>query len=96
MAEWRSSQHLARHFQDHHRRLRVRTIAAYDASARATIEVGTYFEYRDLDSGDDRIGYYDRRARRFTALTSDGEIILTHYRCSESYVANSLIGSTYV
>lgn len=96
MAEWRSSERLARHFRDYHRRLGIRTIAAYDASARETIEIGTYFEYRDLDSGDARIGYYHRESHRLTALTSDGEIILTHYRCSESYVANSLIGSTYV
>jgi len=95
LADWRSSAHLARHFRDHHRRLGVRSVAAYDASARETIEVGTYFEYRDLDSGDARVGYYDGEKQRFTALTDDGETILTHYRCSESYVANSLIGSTY-
>jgi hypothetical protein len=95
LAEWRSAAHLARHFRNHHRRLGVRTIAAYDASARETIEAGTYFEYRDLDSGDARIGYYDRESQRFTALTSDEEVILTHYRCSESCVANSLTGSAY-
>jgi pyocin large subunit-like protein len=95
LAEWRSPEHLARHFRDHHHRLGARTIAAYDASARETMELGTYFEYRDLDSGDARIGYYDRETRRFTAMTGDGELILTHYRCSEAYVTNSLIGSTY-
>ena len=95
MPEWRSAEHLARHFRDHHRRLRLRSVAAYDASARETIAVGTYFEYRDLDSGDPRVGYYDRETGRFTALTSDESTILTHYGCSESYVANSLLGSTY-
>jgi hypothetical protein len=95
LAEWQSVGHLAKHFRNHRRRLGIRTVAAYDASARETIEIGTYLEYRDLDSDDARIGYYDRESRRFTALTSDGATILTHYRCSESYVANSLTGSTY-
>lgn len=95
MVDWRSPAHLARHFALHARRLRLRTIASYDASARDTIERGTYLEYRDRGSGDARVGYYHVAGQRFTALTYDQTTILTHYRCSEQYVRDNLIGSTY-
>ena len=63
--------------------------------ARATIEVGTYFEYRDLESNELRVGYYHPETRRFTGLSDDEAIITTHLRCPESYVRNNLRGSTY-
>ena len=93
--EWPSREYLASHFRTHRRRLGLRTVEAYVASARDTIEIGTYFEYRALDSNEPRVGYYDAHSGRFTALNADESTILTHYRCSESYVAESLPGSTY-
>ena len=95
MAEWQSPEHLSDHFRRHHRLLGVRTIAAYDASARAIIEVGTYFEYRDPDTAEPRVGYYEPATRRFTALSDDESTILTHFRCPERYVRDTLEGSTY-
>ena len=95
MAVWRSPEHLADHFRRHGRRPGLRTIEAYDSSAAETIDLGTYFEYRDLKTDAPRVGYYDRVTQRFTALTDDGATILTHYRCPERHVSG-LVGSTYV
>jgi hypothetical protein len=95
MAEWRSEELLATHFHRHGRRLRCATIEQYDASARETIEVGIQFEYRDPDSGAWRMGSYDRLSQRFTATNEDGVLMLTHFRCPERYVADTLPGSTY-
>ena len=94
MADWRTRGELERHFRRHHRLLGVRSIAAYDASARETIDLGTYFEYRALESGEPRIGYYHSQTRRFVGLTDDATTILTHFRCPEGYVRNNLRGST--
>ena len=58
MPTWPSSSYLREHFRKHHRLLGARTVAEYDASARETIEAGTYFEYRGLESGGLRVGYY--------------------------------------
>jgi hypothetical protein len=93
--EWPSPAYLRRHFRSHARRLRIRTVEAFDASARETIEHGRYFEYRDLRSNEPRVGYYDPETERFTALSDDESTILSHYRCPEQYVAESLAGSTY-
>lgn len=95
MATWMSRDELEKHFRQHRRELGVSTIEEYDESARATIAVGTHFEYRDLHTGDWRVGYYDRATRRFTAVNADETLILTHFRCPERYVARSLRGSTY-
>lgn len=95
MADWRSRGELERHFRRHHRLLGVTTVAVYDASARETIEGGTCFEYRDLDSDDPCVGYYHPETRRFVGLSDDEVTILTHYRCPEGYVRNNLRGSTY-
>ncbi|MDP8923148.1 MAG: hypothetical protein M3O34_09775 [Chloroflexota bacterium] len=95
MAGWRSRSELERHFRRHHRLLGVRSVAAYDASACETIDLGTYFEYRDLETGEPRVGYYHRETRRFDGLTDDETTILTHFRCPEGYVRNNLRGSTY-
>jgi hypothetical protein len=73
----------------------VQTVEEYDASARETIRVGRYFEYRDLRSNGPRVGYYDPQTGRFTALSYDESTLLSHYRCAEHYVAESLVGSTY-
>ena len=95
MADWQSRAELERHFRRHRRLLRVRTVAEYDASARETIDVGTYFEYRDLGNDEPRVGYYHLETQRFVGLSDDEATILTHYRCPEGYVRNNLRGSTY-
>jgi hypothetical protein len=92
LAAWKSEQHLRDHFRRHHRLLRVDTIDQYETSAHQVVETGTYFEYRDLESGEWHEGYYDRLTRRLTAVMND--VIQTHYRCSESYV-EGLLESTY-
>lgn len=64
MAEWKSSDHLRDHFLRHRRLLRVTTITAYAASAEEVIRLGTYLEYRDPETDEPRVGYYDvARAR---------------------------------
>jgi hypothetical protein len=95
MIAWGADTAFARHFRLHGRRLGCASLRAYDESARETVEIGTYFEYRDPESAEWRIGYYDRFRRRLTALTDDGLTILSHFRCSERYVAETLPGSTY-
>ncbi len=95
MAEWRSDEHMVRHFRRHGRRLGCATIQRYDASARETMEVGTQFEYRDPETDEWRMGWYDRPTGRFTATDQDGLFIRTHFRCPERYVADTLTGSTY-
>ena len=95
MADWTSRGDLEKHFRQHRRELGVSTIEEYDESARETIAAGTYFEYRDLQTDDWHVGYYDRSTRRFVALSADEFVILTHFRCPERYVARSLRGSTY-
>jgi hypothetical protein len=70
-------------------------VSQYDESARQTIEVGAYFEYRDPETDEWRVGYYDPVTGRFTALTDDEAEIITHFRCPERYVADTLPGSTY-
>ena len=95
MPTWMSREELEKHFRQHRRELGVGTVEEYDGSARETIDVGTYFEYRDLQTDDWRVGYYDSSTRRFTALNADETLILTHFRCPERYVTRSLRGSTY-
>jgi hypothetical protein len=95
MADWRSRGELEAHFHQHRRALGLRTIEEYDDSARETVAVGTYFEYRDLATDEWRVGYYEPATERFTGLTDDEAIIMTHFRCPERYVARTLRGSTY-
>jgi hypothetical protein len=94
LPQWRSRRELERHFHTHRRLLRVRTVAQYDQSARETMDVGTHFEYRDRETGEWRVGYYDRPTERFVALTEDEEEIVSHFRCDEEYVIG-LPRSTY-
>jgi len=69
-------------------------VADYDASAIDTINRGRYFEFVDRDSGEPRVGYYDPWTERLTVLSSDEQIIHSHYRCPERYIVR-LRGSTY-
>ena len=96
MAAWRSTEHLQDHFLRHRRRLRVASVSAYVASAEETIRVGVYFEYRDPETDEPRVGYYDPFTGRFVGLSDNEGEILTRFRCSERYVMHALPGSTYV
>jgi pyocin large subunit-like protein len=69
IAQWPDPDYLQDHFELHREELDVQTIEAYDQSARATIRAGRRFTYTDRRSGETRIGYYDPRTRRFTALS---------------------------
>ena len=89
---WKSEPHLRDHFRRHHRLLHLRSTQEYDSSARQVVDIGVYFEYRDLESGEWHDGYYDYRTRRLTAVV--GDTIQTHYRCSDTYV-EGLLDSTY-
>lgn len=73
----------------------IRTVSEYDASAHGTMDVGTYFEYRDPESDEPRAGFYDRMTHRFTGMSADQSELLTHFRCNERYVRDTLPGSTY-
>lgn len=71
------------------------TAADYDRSARATIRAGQRFTYTDRDSRQPRVGYYDARTRRFTALTSNERRLLSHYRTDDTSYPRRLPDSTY-
>jgi len=86
MAEWRSARHLERHFRDHGRALGTDTLEAYERGSNEVIEIGRSFSYRDRQTGEWRIGYYDWVSGRFTATDEDGIIITTHMRCREGYI----------
>ena len=85
MVAWKSEGHLARHFGLHGHEVGARTIAEYDASAQETLAVGRYFAYYDEDSGETRVGCYDRASQRFVATTEADEIV-THFVCPEWYL----------
>jgi len=72
----------------------VRTLTDFDASVLRTIEVGTYFEFVDDETGDPRVGYYDVWTERLTVLSGDERVSYSHFRCPERCVAG-LLGSTY-
>jgi pyocin large subunit-like protein len=94
-ATWASGQ-LRAHFQKHGREGNHRTAEAYDSSARETIRVGRQFTYVDRESRARRMGFYDPPSNRFTAVTSDGRRITTHFYpdTRERYV-RGLQQSTY-
>jgi hypothetical protein len=83
---WASQWSLQQHFQDHGNALNVYTVSDYNASALDTIRVGRRFTDEQGRAAHPRIGYFDQPTGRFTALTADGMIILTHFRCSEHYI----------
>lgn len=92
-AGWAPGQ-LEAHFQKHSEG--YRSIQDYDRGARETIRIGVAFTYRDRETGEKRLGFYDRSSNRFTGLTGDGRRITTHFRPDqgERYV-RSLPESTY-
>ena len=94
-AEWGPGQ-LEAHFQRHGPEGQHQTAEAYDAAARETIRTGTMFTYVDRESNAGRIGFYDKSANRFTAVSGNGRRLTTHFRPSrgEAYV-RGLERSTY-
>lgn len=94
-ATWAPGQ-LRSHFQKHGKEGPWAAEAAYDASARETIRLGTAFTYVDRESNAERLGFYDRDGNRFTGVTRDGRRITTHFRPDrgEAYV-RGLDRSTY-
>lgn len=92
-ATWAPGQ-LEAHFQRHPEG--YASVEEYDQGARETILRGVAFTYRDRTTNQPRLGFYERDANRFTALTYDGRRIPTHFRPDggESYVRN-LEESTY-
>jgi hypothetical protein len=94
-ATWASGQ-LRAHFEKHGREGNHRTAEAYDSSARETIRVGRQFTYVDRESRARQMGFYDPPSNRFTAVTSDGRRITTHFYpdTGERYV-RGLQQSTY-
>ena len=57
----------------------MRSVADYDASARATIRVGKRFTYRDPDTGEPRVGYCAMGSGKLTILQQDEAVILSHF-----------------
>lgn len=92
--KWRSPRDLDRHFRKHGAKLRVKDRQAYADSALAIFRAGKRFTYRDPNTADERVGYFDRRTGRFTALTDNEERIVTHFHADEQYVRR-LPNSTY-
>jgi hypothetical protein len=85
LAAWRTGAHLRDHFRDHGRELGCSTPEEYDASAQATLDHGTYFEYFDDTAQETRTGCYDRFTERLTILDIDDQIV-SHFRCPDWYV----------
>jgi hypothetical protein len=94
-ATWTPGQ-LQAHFEKHGREGPYATPQDYDASARETVRIGKSFRYVDRTTNARRQGYYDPPTNRFTAVTSDGRRIATHFKPDngERYV-RSLPQSTY-
>lgn len=94
-ATWAPGQ-LRSHFEKHGREMPWASESDYDASARETIRIGTAFTYQDRESNAERRGFYHRETNRFTAVSSDGRRIPTHFRPDrgEGYV-RGLERSTY-
>jgi pyocin large subunit-like protein len=90
--EWVDDDELREHFDEHGQGVRARDVDHYLRSARETVQLGTRFTYRLGRKR--RVGYYHPRTRRFTALTEDGDAIVTHFSCGENYVRR-LPDSTY-
>jgi hypothetical protein len=94
MAEWRSEDDKASHWIDHRDEFDGGiTLQGYHASANETIVIGGRFEYRDVETGQRRDGYYHRDSARFTGVDPDG-FIRTHFTTDESYLC-ALPLSTY-
>ncbi len=94
-ARWPSPDQLRDKFEEHAADLGVGTVEEYDGSARPTIRAGRRFQYTDRQSGESRVGYYDARRRRFTALSPDERRLITHFRPDDPRDPRRLPDSTY-
>ena len=94
MAAWKTPEHLEDHFVLHGTELGCKTVEEFDASAQATLAIGTYFTYFDDESNEEHTGCYDRPTRRFVALDPDDRII-THFTCDVRYVSGLLYSNLY-
>lgn len=93
---WPSRAKLVRKFQQHGSEFPYATVDEYEASSVDTIAMGTRFTYTDLGSGAPRVGYYDARSNRFTAVTSNERTIVTHFAPSRrARYVEELPDSTY-
>ena len=95
-SRWRSRASELDHFESHGAEVGSDSPERYTASALATLRVGRRFTYTDETTGQPRVGYFHRSARRLTVLTDDERIIVNHFRCEggAAYV-RGLIDSTY-
>jgi hypothetical protein len=93
-ARWRNAEDLAEHAAEHGPELGLLSAAEYDASARETVRQGRRFLYQDRGTGRTRVGYFDPRSGRFTALSHDEATILTHFYTDRQYVRR-LPSTTY-
>ena len=75
--EWASPKELTKHYNKHHQAVGAKDEKAYDRSARRTIQVGEPFTYTWKEQP--RLGYFEPRTGKFTALMRDRSLILTHY-----------------
>jgi pyocin large subunit-like protein len=93
---WANRRRLLDHFRQHGREFPYATVQEYEASALATIASGERFTFSDINTGDPRIGYYDKSENHFTSVTANGRRITTHFcpRDGEQYVL-TLPNSTY-
>jgi pyocin large subunit-like protein len=94
-ATWAPGQ-LRAHFEKHGREGPWSSEAAFDASARETIRLGTAFTYLDREADVERLGFYHRESNRFASVTADGRRITTQFKPDrgEAYV-RGLTRSTY-
>lgn len=83
-AVWPDLGYRYQHFKKHGAALRIPTEDEYDASARETIRQGDRLSYSD--DGDLRVGYFWLDRRRFTALSDDEGMLVSHFRVTVRYV----------
>jgi hypothetical protein len=94
-ARWPNPRYMRRRFRKHRNGLGVLTEADFDRSARATVRTWRRFTYTDHEYKEPRVGYYDRRTRRFTALSADEILLLSHFRTDDARYPRRLPDSTY-
>jgi hypothetical protein len=85
-AQWVSDAYRQKKFAAHGHRLRVRSVAEYDSSARDVIAQGARFTYTHGNPPAVRVGYYDAWRSRLTVLDEDEVTIINHMHAPESYV----------
>lgn len=96
LPSWPPGPTLQNHFASHGHKFPYLTIQEYEDSSVETAKLGVSFTYTDDATGRTRIGFYDKAGNRFTAVTSDGRRIVTHFPPDrgEKYV-EELLDSTY-